>query len=87
MLLTSGLVGKVFGMRHLGTLFGICFLNHLVGSFLGAWLGGYSFDVTGSYSVVWSGTVIAGLAAAALHFAINDRPVTFAPVAAVHVAA
>jgi MFS family permease len=78
--LTSGLVAKVFGTRHLGTLFGVCFLNHQIGSFLGAWLGGYLFDLTGSYSVVWSATAIAGLAAAGLHFAINDRPVSLIPV-------
>jgi len=77
--LTSGLVGKVFGMRHLGALFGICFLNHQIGSFLGAWLGGYLFDVTGSYSIVWAATAIAGLVAAALHFAIDDQPVALAP--------
>ena len=85
--LTSGLVAKVFGMGHLGTLFGICFLNHQIGSFLGAWLGGYLFDLTGSYSVVWSGTIIAGVVAAALHFAINDKRVTLAPVATIPVAA
>ena len=85
--LTSGLVAKVFGMRHLGTLFGICFLSHQIGSFLGAWLGGYLFDLTGSYSVVWSGTVIAGVVAAALHFAIDDNPVTLAPAATASAAA
>jgi MFS family permease len=77
--LTSGLVAKVFGIRHIGTLFGVCFLNHQVGAFLGAWLGGYLFDVTGSYSIVWSATAAAGLIVAILHFAINDRPVTLAP--------
>ena len=80
--LTSGLVAKVFGTRHLGTLFGVCFLTHQVGSFLGAWLGGYLFDLTGSYSPVWSATAAAGLAAAMLHFAISDTPVTMAPVSA-----
>lgn len=85
--LTSGLVAKVFGMRHLGTLFGICFLSHQIGSFLGAWLGGYLFDLTGSYSIVWSGTVIAGVVAAALHFAINDKPITLAPIATAPAAA
>jgi MFS family permease len=85
--LTSGLVAKVFGMGHLGTLFGICFFNHQIGAFLGAWLGGYLFDLTGSYSVVWSGTIIAGVVAAALHFAINDKRVTLAPVATIPVAA
>ena len=84
--LTSGLVAKVFGMRHLGTLFGVCFLSHQIGSFLGAWLGGYLFDLTGSYSIVWSATAIAGLAAAGLHFAINDKPVALTPVAGAIVA-
>ncbi len=70
--LTSGLVAKVFGVRHLGTLFGVCFLSHQLGSFLGAWLGGFVFDVTGSYSLIWGATAIAGLVAALLHFAIDD---------------
>jgi predicted MFS family arabinose efflux permease/uncharacterized protein YjiS (DUF1127 family) len=74
--LTSGLVAKVFGTRHLGTLFGVCFLSHQVGSFLGAWLGGYVFDATGSYSLVWAATAAAGLFAALLHFLINDAPAT-----------
>lgn len=74
--LTSGLVAKVFGTRHLGTLFGVCFLSHQIGSFLGAWLGGFVFDVTGSYSLIWAATAAAGLVAAALHFPINDRAVT-----------
>lgn len=74
--LTSGLVAKVFGTRHLGTLFGVCFMSHQVGSFLGAWLGGFVFDVTGSYSLIWEATVVAGLAAALLHFPIDDTSVS-----------
>ena len=70
--LTSGLVAKVFGTRHLGTLFGVCFLSHQVGSFLGAWSGGFVFDTTGSYSLVWGTTALAGLFAALLHFPIDD---------------
>ncbi|WP_353190120.1 MFS transporter [Pandoraea pnomenusa] len=73
--LTSGLVAKVFGMRHLGTLFGVCFMSHQVGSFLGAWLGGYVLDVTGSYNLVWALTAILGVVAAALHFPIDDESV------------
>ncbi|RAS26486.1 MFS transporter [Paraburkholderia bryophila] len=73
--LTSGLVAKVFGTRHLGTLFGVCFLSHQMGSFLGAWLGGLVFDLTGSYSLLWEATVAAGLLAAMLHFPINDATV------------
>ncbi len=76
--LTSGLVAKVFGTRHLGTLFGVCFLSHQVGSFLGAWLGGYVFDATGSYSLIWGATAAAGLMAALLHFPIKDAPVAIA---------
>lgn len=70
--LTSGLVAKVFGTRHLGTLFGVCFLSHQLGSFTGAWLGGVVFDLTGSYSLLWEVTAAAGLLAAMLHFPIKD---------------
>ncbi|BCF90497.1 MULTISPECIES: MFS transporter [Paraburkholderia] len=70
--LTSGLIAKVFGTRHLGTLFGVVFLSHQLGSFLGAWLGGYVFDVTGSYTLIWAATALAGLFAALLHFPIDD---------------
>ncbi|SIT50537.1 Major facilitator transporter [Paraburkholderia piptadeniae] len=70
--LTSGLIAKVFGTRHLGTLFGVVFLSHQIGSFLGAWLGGFVFDVTGSYSLIWGATALAGLFAALLHFPIDD---------------
>ncbi|KXU85803.1 MFS transporter [Caballeronia megalochromosomata] len=81
--LTNGLIAKVFGTRHLGTLFGVVFLSHQLGSFLGAWLGGYVFDTTGSYSLIWGATAVAGLVAALLHFPIDDRPVTEASFAGV----
>ncbi|MCH7484857.1 MAG: MFS transporter, partial [Chloroflexi bacterium] len=51
--LTSGLVADMFGVRYMATLFGIVFLSHQLGGFLGAWLGGYVFDMTGSYDAVW----------------------------------
>ena len=70
--LTSGLVAKIFGTHHLGTLFGVCFFSHQLGSFLGSWMGGFVFDVTGSYSLIWGATAVAGLMAALLHFLIND---------------
>ncbi|WP_248324728.1 MULTISPECIES: MFS transporter [unclassified Caballeronia] len=73
--LTNGLIARVFGTRHLGTLFGVVFLSHQLGSFLGAWLGGYVFDTTGSYSLIWGATAVAGLVAALLHFPIDDRAV------------
>lgn len=73
--LTSGLVAQIFGPRYLGTLFGLCFLNHQIGSFFGAWLGGYLFDTLGSYDLIWVLTGIAGFVAGLLHMPINDRTI------------
>lgn len=73
--LTSGLVDQIFGPRYLATLFGIVMLSHQVGAFFGAWLGGLSFDSTGSYDAVWMLAVLLGLVAAALHWPIGDRPI------------
>ena len=72
--LTSGLIAQIFGPRYLGALFGIVFLSHQVGSFIGAWLGGYVYDRTGSYDAVWLTAVGLGVLAAALHWPIPDRP-------------
>lgn len=72
--LTSGIVAQVFGPRYLATLVGIVFLMHQLGSFLGAWLGGYAFDRWGSYDVVWWTVVLLGLMAALLHWPIDERP-------------
>jgi MFS family permease len=71
--LTTGLVARIFGTAHMGTLFGICFLSHQVGSFLGAWLGGWMLELTGSYSWLWGATFVVGIVAAVLHFPIDDR--------------
>jgi MFS family permease len=71
--LTNGLVSQVFGVKYLTTLFGFVFVGHQIGGFLGAWLGGVVFDVSGSYDLVWLGAIALGLVAAALHFPIDDR--------------
>ena len=73
--LTSGLVAQVFGPRYLGALFGIVFFSHQIGGFLGAWLGGYMFDLTGSYDLVWFVAVGLGVLAAILHWPIADSPI------------
>ncbi len=73
--LTSGLVAQIFGVRYMATLFGVVFFTHQIGSFLGAWLGGYVYDKTGSYDIVWWVAVALGVAAALLHWPINERPV------------
>jgi predicted MFS family arabinose efflux permease len=72
--LTSGLVGQIFGPRYLATLFGVVMFSHQIGAFFGAWLGGISFDLTGSYTVIWLMAVALSLAAAALHAPIADEP-------------
>lgn len=73
--LTNGLVSQVFGVQYIGTLFGFVFLGHQVGAFLGVWLGGYVFDKTQSYDLVWLGAMALGLIAVALRLPIDDRSV------------
>ncbi len=72
--LTSGIVAQVFGTRYMATLFGIVFLSHQAGSFIGIWLGGWLFDATGSYDVVWWISAGLGIAAALVHLPINEKP-------------
>ena len=72
--LTSGIVAQVFGLRFMATLFGIVFLSHQLGSFMGVWLGGYLYDRTGSYDAVWWTGVALSVVAALLHVPINERP-------------
>lgn len=77
--LTTGIVGQIFGVRYLATLFGVVFLSHQVGSFLGVWLGGWLHDATGSYDGVWWAGVALGLAAAVIHLPIDERPLARRP--------
>ena len=71
--LTSGLIARLFGTGQLGFLFGLAFLSHQLGSFLGALLGGLAFEATGSYDVAWMATVAVGLIAAALNLPIRSE--------------
>lgn len=84
--LTSGLVAQIFGTAYLSTLYGIVFLGHQVGSFMGAWLGGVAYDWTGSYDFVWTASIVLGLVAGVLHLPIADRPVPRVEAAAAAVA-
>jgi predicted MFS family arabinose efflux permease len=72
--LVNGLVVQLFGLRFLSTLTGISFLSHQAGSFLGAWGGGYLFDLMGNYDLAWKAAVLIGLLAGTAQLLMNDRP-------------
>jgi predicted MFS family arabinose efflux permease len=72
--LVSGLIGRLFGLQHFNTLFGLTFLSHQVGAFMGAWLGDVTFDMSGSYALAWGSMIVIGLAAAAVQWFMDDRP-------------
>ena len=72
--LTSGLVAHIYGLRYMGTLFGIVFFSHQLGSFLGVWLGGKMYDIYGTYTAVWWVGVGVGLFSAIVHLPIKERP-------------
>lgn len=73
--LTTGIVAQIFGIRYMATLFGIVFLSHQVGSFIGIWLGGRIFDSMGTYEPMWWAGVVLGLAASVVHLPIDERAV------------
>lgn len=77
--LTSGLVAHIFGVRYLGTLFGIVFVSHQIGGFVGVWWAGWMFDRTGSYDSAWIFSIVLALAATLLHLPIAERPVRLQP--------
>lgn len=80
---TAGLVGKLFGVRYLSTLFGLTLLSHQTGAFFGAWLGGLSFVAYGDYTWVWYADIALALAAALVNLPIREAHVVRVPTAAV----
>ena len=76
---TSAIVTQLFGPANAGALFGVVFLSHQLGSFLGAWLGGEIFDATESYSIMWVVVAILGLYAMFVHLFINESPIVDEP--------
>ncbi len=77
---TNGIVAQIFGTKYLSTLFGIVFLSHQVGSFLGAFLGGYFYDQYGSYDYAWYVAIALSGFAALVHLPIDERPIVRSPV-------
>jgi predicted MFS family arabinose efflux permease len=72
--LVTGILSRVFGLEHFGTLYGVVFLSHQVGSFFGAWMGGLVFAWSGNYNAGWGALIVIGLAAFALQWLMDDRP-------------
>jgi len=72
---TAGLVARFFGPANMGTLFGLVMVTHQVGGFLGAWLGGKTFELTGSFNWIWYADIVLAIGAALLHLPIKEaRP-------------
>ncbi|GAA5075829.1 MFS transporter [Roseibacterium beibuensis] len=72
--LTSGLVAHIYGLRYMGTLYGIVFFSHQLGGFLGVWLGGWMYDLYGDYTAVWWIGVAVGALSAIVHLPIRETP-------------
>jgi predicted MFS family arabinose efflux permease len=72
---TSGLVAVMFGTRYMAMLYGIVFLGHQIGSFIGVWLGGWLYDRSGTYEAVWWLGVALAVFAGIIHWPIIERPV------------
>jgi MFS family permease len=73
--LTSGLVAQIFGTQYMAMLYGFAFTSHQIGSFLGIWIGGVVFDLTGNYDIIWWSSIGLGFIAAIMHWPINENPV------------
>ena len=72
---TNGIVAQVFGAKNLSMLFGIVFLNHQIGSFLGAYLGGVFYDIFGNYDYAWYLAILLSFVATLLHLPIDEKPI------------
>jgi predicted MFS family arabinose efflux permease len=71
--LTSGLIAHIYGLRYMGTLYGIVFFSHQLGSFLGVWLGGRMYDIYGSYTAVWWVGIGIGALSAIVHLPVKEN--------------
>ena len=74
--LTAGLIGHIYGLKYMGTLYGLVFLSHQIGGFLGVWLGGALYDYYGDYIMVWWIGIAVGLFSALIHLPVNECPKT-----------
>ena len=76
---TNAAVAQIFGIQHLSMLGGFIFFSHQIGSFLGVWLGGYLYDRTGSYDIVWYLSIALGIFAALVNLPVRETPIVRTP--------
>ena len=81
--LTNGVIAGIFGVKYLSMLSGFVFLSHQVGSFIGAWLGGYLYTKNGNYDLIWMIVLGLGLFATVINLPINEKAIVRQPVLAV----
>ncbi|MBT4888955.1 MAG: MFS transporter, partial [Rhodospirillales bacterium] len=79
--LTSGLIAQIYGVKYMGTLFGIVFFSHQLGAFIGVWLGGVMYDQYGSYNTVWWVGIGVGIFSAIVHLPVREAPLVKTPLA------
>ena len=72
---TNATIAQIFGVQHLSMLGGFVFFSHQVGSFMGVWLGGYLYDRTGSYDVVWYIAIGLGIFAGLVNLPVKEAPI------------
>ncbi len=73
---TNAVVAQIFGVAHLSMLSGFVFFSHQIGSFMGVWLGGYLYDKTGSYDIVWYISIALGVFAAVINLPVRENAIT-----------
>ena len=71
--LTSGLIAHIYGLRYMGTLYGLVFFSHQIGSFLGVWMGGRLYDATGDYTLVWWIGIGVSVFSTLIHIPIKEQ--------------
>jgi MFS family permease len=77
--LTNGIVAHIFGVKYLSMLSGFAFFSHQIGGFMGAYLGGYLFDITGSYNIVWIIAISLSVVAALVNLPIKEKELVRTP--------
>jgi predicted MFS family arabinose efflux permease len=79
---TNAIVAQIFGVAHLSMLGGFVFFSHQIGSFMGVWLGGFLYDKTGSYDIVWYISIALGVFAGLVNLPVRETAIDRAPTAA-----